>query len=391
MSKSIIAYDTEELEKKQLFSEAKTLFKSKVLSKEQYEKIRIELKSGLYSPNIFLKILLFIMSYLGMSTVIIPIGMLFNSVGETRYRILSVLFGIALIWFVEFILIRDKNHYKTGMTEAGLYSGAVFILVGSLGFGEYVDFAYLFLGFLFSIIIAVRYLDYLALIAAFVCFSGFIFKIIHAIGGITEALMPLIFFVVFWMIFGVCVNAEKKMKNFFYEDFIVLAKTISLLIIYASVNYYVVRELSESLMGLKLQKGQDIPYAFVFYAFTALLPIGLIYYGVVKRSVLFLRIGLLTFALSVVTFKYYFSLGLPVITFTVSGVILIAVSLWLLNYLKVMRNGFTRDNLMNDKWMSPDINAIIISQTLGGNKIPDNKGGSFSGGASGGAGATSNW
>ena len=104
-----------------------------------------------------------------------------------------------------------------------------------------------------------------------------------------------------------------------------------------------------------------------------------------------LRVGLLICALSVITFKYYFSLGKPVITLTVAGVILIAISLWLMNYLKVMRNGFTRENMINDKWLSEDMSAIIISQTLGGNKPIDIKNESFGGGRSGGAGASSTW
>lgn len=391
MNNSFISYNIDELEKKQILSESKTLYKSKMINGTQYDKIREEIKSELYSPTIFIRILLFILSYIGMTTVIGPIGMIFSAVGETGYRILAVLLGVSLIWFTETVLILGKNHYKSGVTEAGIYSGTLFIMFGVLGFGENIEIGYLILGFLFSAIIAVRYLDLLALLVSMTCFSDLLYKTIHAIGGLTEAFMPFIFFFIFLSVFLACTAIEKRLKSFVFNDHLIIAKTLSLLVIYASVNYFVVRELSVNLMGLTLAKGQDIPLAIIFYILTALLPLLYIYYGIVKRSVLFLRVGLLICTISVITFKYYFSLGMPVITFTVAGIILIAISLWLMNYLKIMRNGFTRENLINDKWMSQNLSAIIISQTLGGNKLIDNKNGSFGGGRSGGGGSGSSW
>ena len=391
MIESLISYDLNELEKTQILSEARTLFKSKVIDLAQYNRIIEENKSKLYTPTLFIKILLFILSYIGMTTVIGPIGLIFSVVGETGYRIVSVLLGFSFIWFTEKIVIQGKNHYKSGVTEAGIYAGCAFMSFGIWGFGDQVVILYLITGLLFSAILTVRYLDLPALVAGFVFLISIIYKIIHAIGGLTEALMPFIFLVTFLLVFVACILIDRKLSTFVFSSHLIIAKTLSLLIVYASVNYFVVRELSEMLMGLALDKGQDIPYAIVFYGFTALLPVLYIYYGIVKRSVLFIRVGLIITVLSAITFKYYFSLGLPVVTFTVAGIILISVSLWLMNYLKIMRNGFTRDNLINDKWLSEDVNAIIISQTLGGNKLTDTKNQSFGGGNSGGGGATSNW
>ncbi len=391
MNKSLIAYDLNELEKVQILAETKTLYKSKVIDQAQYDKILEESKSKLYTPTLFIKILLFILSYIGMTTVIGPIGLIFSVVGETGYRIVSVLLGLSFIWFTEKIVIQGKNHYKSGVTEAGIYAGCAFMSFGIWGFGDQVVILYLITGLLFSGIITVRYLDFPALISGFVFLISILYKIIHAIGGLTEALMPFIFLLVFLFIFFACILIDRKLSTFVFSSHLIIAKTLSLLIVYASVNYFVVRELSVKLMGMILDKGQDIPYAIIFYGFTALLPVLYIYYGIVKRSVLFIRVGLIITVLSVITFKYYFSLGLPVITFTVAGIILISVSLCLMNYLKVMRNGFTRDNLINDKWLSEDVNAVIISQTLGGNKLADAKNQSFGGGTSGGGGATSNW
>jgi uncharacterized membrane protein YgcG len=102
-----------------------------------------------------------------------------------------------------------------------------------------------------------------------------------------------------------------------------------------------------------------------------------------------LRTSLGVLAFSVFTFKYYFSLGHHEITFTLSGAFLMIVSISLLRFLKEPRNGYTRENIFSEKWGSANVEAFLISQTMGGNKAavedPAFRGG---GGSFGGGGAS---
>jgi len=391
MIESIISYDLDELESKQLLSEAKTLYQSKIIEKGQYDKIREVVKSNLYTPTLFIKTLLFILTIIGLSTLLVPVCFALGIVGENGYRIIAVFIGLILIGIIERYVINEKNHFKSGVTEAGIYTGFTFLTYGVLGFENQYEILYLIVGLIFTAIITVRYLDLLALVASFMFFAGILYKTVNFIGGITEACMPFIFMTMFLLVFGACIRIGKNTKSFVFENHLIIAKTLTLLFIYLSINYYVVRELSVKLLGFVLGNEKDIPFAIFFYLLTALIPLVYIFYGTIIRSVLFLRVGLLAFVLSVITFKYYFSLSMPAITFTVAGIILIGISLWLMNYLKIMRNGFTRDNLIKDNWLTDDVNAIIISQTMGGNKLMDKKIDTFGGGSSGGGGATSNW
>ncbi|HCM76466.1 MAG TPA: hypothetical protein DIS90_08785, partial [Cytophagales bacterium] len=98
----------------------------------------------------------------------------------------------------------------------------------------------------------------------------------------------------------------------------------------------------------------------------------------------------LVLAFSVFTFKYYYGFDHPEIILTISGIILLAIALLLFNYLKVIRNGFTRENLISEKWTNMNAEAFVISQTLGGNQVKvdgsfQGKGGSFGGGGSSGS------
>ncbi|HEY5692111.1 MAG TPA: DUF2157 domain-containing protein [Cyclobacteriaceae bacterium] len=86
-------------------------------------------------------------------------------------------------------------------------------------------------------------------------------------------------------------------------------------------------------------------------------------------------------------YLYYYGFNHPAITLTIAEIILLGISLALLNYLKTMKAGYTRENLLTDKWSSMNAEAFIISQTMGGNQIKS--GSSEGGGGNFGGGGTS--
>jgi hypothetical protein len=393
MNNLIIAYKIAKLEKRNVLSEARNLFKSKVLNKEQWDKIQVEFATNLYTPSIIMRVLLFIVSLIGMSTIMGPIGLIVGDVGETGYRLLAFLLGITLILFVEKILIKDSFHYKSGVTEAGIYAGLSFIAFALLGSKSHSLLVYPIVGFLLAAFAAIRYLNLTALVLTMGFFGWIIFQLLYDIGGVAQALMPFIFMISFGLIYWGSKKVRVKLSAEFLNDQFIILQTISLVLFYLAGNYFVVRELSIKMLGLTLSEHQDIPFAFVFYGLTALVPIGIIYWGIKHKSILLIRVALLTIALSVITFKYYFSLGMPVLTVTIAGAILVIVALISLNYLKQVRNGYTREKLLDNKWSSPDLMAIVASQTLGGNPNIGSANDElhFGGGKFGGAGAGGNW
>jgi uncharacterized membrane protein YgcG len=140
-------------------------------------------------------------------------------------------------------------------------------------------------------------------------------------------------------------------------------------------------------MDLYLEEGQEIPFAFLFYGLTVIVPVLYLYAGIKLKDFVLLRVSLVAIAFSVFTFKYYYSLGHHEITFTVGGIILLAVSIALFRYLKVPQGGYTREELLKDKWSNVNAEAFIVSQTLGGNKVVVEErthggGGGFGGGGS---------
>jgi uncharacterized membrane protein YgcG len=170
-----------------------------------------------------------------------------------------------------------------------------------------------------------------------------------------------------------------------------VAEGVCLLLVYAAGNYLVIRELSIAMLNLELQPGQDIPLAILFYGLTIIIPILYLYAGISNKDLVLIRVSLIAIAFSAFTFKYYYSTGHHEITFTVSGFFLLVTSVLLLRWLKIPRNGFTRENILSEKWANSNAQAFIVSQTLGVGTRPEEEQPKFGGGESGGGGANSSF
>ncbi|MBU2951359.1 hypothetical protein KO493_11685 [Tamlana agarivorans] len=391
MNKSYIAYDIKALENKKILSKSQSLYKSKLISEKQWEDIREAFSTNLYSPSVFMRVLLFILSYLGFSTAAVPFGFIFMDLDNFGFQILFTIIGVLLLFLTEKILIKDKHHYLSGITEAGLFSGFSFIALGLL-FNEPENIlVYPIVLFVLSALASIRYLNRVTLLLAIAFLGWIIFQILIDIGGYAKALIPCAFMLYFGTIYLGAIKFEKKLVSIIFEDFFIILKSIALTCFYIAGNYFVVRELSIELMGVELTEAEDIPFSYLFYAFTILIPLCFLYWGIKKKTILLIRVGLITIALSIITLLYYFNTLTPVVTITLIGAMLITTALLLFNYLKNPRYGFTRENIILKQSHSKDLTAFIASQTLGGHNTPTETESYFGGGGFGGGGANSNW
>lgn len=392
MINSIIAYDVAEVGKRAVLSQAEELYKSKLLSEEQWLNIRKEFASNLYTPSIFMKAVFFIFFFIGLTTLVGPFAQMFKEIGMTGYRILSIILGVLILWMIEKISIKKNHHFKSGEIEAGIYSSLSLIAFAILGPDPSLMILAI-VGFLLAALAAIRYLDLLSLVIALGFFGWLLFQTITAMGPSAEVWLPFLFMATSGMLYWGSKKLQLKLNNLIFDHQFVTLQSIALLLFYASGNYFVVREISISLMGLQISSGEDIPFAMVFYLLTTLVPLGYLYRGIRQKSISWIRMGLFTMALTVVTFKYYFLLAYPMLTVTILGAFMMGIALVFFNFLKQARGGFTREVLLHDKWQSSDLMALIASQTLGGNKmeVPADEDVIFKGGSFGGAGAGGNW
>ena len=238
---------------------------------------------------------------------------------------------------------------------------------------------------------AIRYLDLISTLAAIISLAALVFYEFYNLGGIFQQIIPFIFIACFTPVYFFVKRLKARKEFRLWGNNLIIVEAASLLLIYLAGNYLVVRELSINMMGLELEPGKDIPFAIIFYGLTILIPIAYLYFGIRNKDVVLLRVSLILLALSVATFKYYYGFGHPEISLTVAGALLLAISMVLFNYLKSVRNGFTRENLLSEKWGNVNIQAFIVSQTLGGNQVTADDSFKPGGGEFGGGGASGNY
>jgi hypothetical protein len=394
MMNNFVAYDLSELRKKLALSNIKGWHKAGLVEESEMLRLGEKYHSNLYSPTVFMRLFLFCATLLAIFTTLMPIAIAlgFDFDNEIAWRVIYILLGLIAIIVSELKFIRASHHYKSGVTEAGYFGGASFLYVGIIGFNinssAEVLSSFVFAMILFAVI-TIRYLDLIAIIGALCCFIGALFVALEPI----MALLPFVTMLVFAGLYLLSRKLQTKVNDVLWEDHFVVFDALALLLVFIGGNYFVVRELSLGLMGLNLSDGSDIPFAFLFYFLTASIPIGYLLFGMLKREMLFIRIGLFCIALSILTAVNYNFLDNPQLTSAVIGALMILVSLGLMKYLKKNRNGYTREQLLESKWENSDLAAFVASQTLGGHQIDGseetftNKGANFGGGETGGGGS----
>ena len=155
-----------------------------------------------------------------------------------------------------------------------------------------------------------------------------------------------------------------------------------LLAFYAAGNYWVVNQLRSSITPAPGPIGSTG----IFWILTFLIPIVYIVYGIIKKEVLHLRIGLLLVAMTVFTYKSYYAL-LPVeIEMLMLGLLLIAISYFLIKWLTASRHGYSSQSI-GDRPSWKNAESLIIGETMGG-LYKNDESHLMDGGSGGGAGAT---
>lgn len=385
------AYDHTWLRNLEIVKDAKSWRNQKIISPEQFKSITEEYPSNFYHPNLMIRILLFIAAFIGMIGAIGLGALIFEGIIDSQVAActFSILLGICCLLAADQFLIGSKNHYKSGITELLIYIGVLAIEIGVAG---YADLNSVELNCVVCIIMftfaASRYIDLVCTVCAMLSVVYFLFYELYSIGGIIQQLMPIIFIALFTPFYFFIKKQKSKPSAQPWKYVLILIEAMTALLIYAAGNYFVVRELSQEMMGFYLEEGQDIPFAFLFYGLTVIVPLIYLYFGIKNKDVVLLRVSLVVIAFSVFTFKYYFSLNRPELTLTLAGVVVLGITLYIFRYLRTPKHGYTRESLFKEKWADSNLQAIIVSQTLGGNTITEDAqgdtggGGAFSGGGS---------
>lgn len=396
----MIAYDKTKLFNAKLLKKAKQWFTRQLLSVEQYAAITERYKVDFYTPNVFIKIGLFLFTWISILAAAGFVSIFFFQVGDNDVVVsfLCLLFSAGCIGLLE-MLIKQKKLYRSGIDEALLYAAILFVsgTIGSLFSGWFSNTnstVLLFTLLLMPVLAAatVRYADTLVAFALALCCYVVFFLFILKLGSIAKMIMPFAMMLLSVALYMAAKRLEQQPRLQYWQTVIVVFECVGLLLFYFAGNYYVIREASVKYFDLHIAPGEDIPLTIFFYLFTAVVPLLYVFYGLKRKDRLLLWAGLATVALSALTFKYYFSTGHPEVVLVVAGMLLIGIAYIAIRYLKTPKHGITfEEEPDEDNFLKTNGEALLQARSFGHTTHAAPRTVEFGGGSSGGGGATGDW
>lgn len=389
----MIAYSIKALLELEILEEAKKWLDKKMISDAQFDTIKEKHRHDLFIPNIFVRIGLFILTVILVNAALglISVFNIFFDSTETVIGGFLFFFGLVTLTALEGT-ISIKKTYRAGIDDGLLYLSSFYLIMGvCLLFNDIIETSrnetliYIFIAFPFLVAASIRYLDRLMAALSFGCFILIVFLIFLNAGSIGKSLIPFIIMISTAFTYFIA-------KKYYREDYFHLWKHnfwvvqfLSLLTFYLAGNYYMVRELSIEMLNMPLNPGEDIPFSILFHIATVLIPlIFILYGGKMKDRPLFIC-GLITLALSVLTFKYYYSFAPIGVSLTVSGILITALVWFCIKYFNPFKYEITSEKA--EELFSSDAEALVISYSFPQHDtMPKNEAG-FGGGSFGGGGA----
>lgn len=397
-----IAYPSQLFDDVSVKETAEKWQKNGLIESESLKAIESKHPLSFYSPGLFTRIGIFIFTWLGYCAMGGLFTLMFFSSAMAQIDNQNAIsFHLAIHTIVVFacleFVIRERKAYKAGIDDALLYGGLGLLI--SFIFSTVFDYNSLFsnstlllqaiIAFVIFTIAAIRYVDKLVAACAYLSLLAIVFLSLSLTGEIGKMLMSFALMLVSAGIYFYVKKLKQTHQARFWFSSLWLIELLSLLVFYIAGNYFVVRSLSEEMFDMHLAEGEDIPLAFIFYIFTALVPVIYVWKGLQKKDRTLLISGLILVALSVLTFKYYFSLGHPEISLTAAGVVMILIAYAATRYFRTHKFGVTyaEDKAMEKSLLN--LESVIIGQTINAGTHLGHDGFQFGGGKSGGGGADS--
>ena len=345
---SIPAYHTDWAFNKALRNRVVRWQRQQLVSAEQRAAIEAAYPPEYYQPAWPLRVGLFIFTCIGL---LLGSGFAWLMTGGNSPFAAGLVFCAACFVVLEY-LIKESRFYRAGVDNALLYSGLA--SAGGLlyyAFSEYLwplrggyhldlGTSYLLLLLLLALLVAaaLRYADALVTAAAGVTALQLV-----ALFGLNSQLGQMLLpFLLMAAAGGLLLLHHRLARRLagtylaaYYASCLLVLKVLGLVVLYLAGNYLVVREGNAELHHQFTSS--QIPFAPVFYALTAGVPLLYIALGLRRADRALLLLGLLALAFSLFTLRFYRSLLPPEVAAVAAGALLTVLAGALLRALRPAR------------------------------------------------------
>lgn len=395
----MIIYNKEWLGNLSIHDQINISYEQGDISTDELKKIKERYPVGFYSPNIFMRVGIFLLTLiiLGFSIGLLSLITYDLKTLDSPYYLLFL--GLITYVALEFI-ISTKHHYRSGADDAlmwvaaGLFLGTFIFLMDEISRSAKLGHQEIFL-YGFSSLCAgyftLRFGDALMAIVTILAFLAFICYVWLEIGFYSLQTLPFLMMMISGTIYYVASLLEHRKKYLLYSNCITAVIMISLLLFYLSGNYFVVREMGAELGDGGLTASEPIPFGWFFWLWTFIIPLLYIGFGLKKKNVILLRGGLVLVTAATFTLKNYYYIMPTELLLVWIGIVLIGIAWFTIKYLKTPKSGFTAAQIEDGNVLDKvQAESLIVGETFSGGQSP-NAGHRMGGGSFGGGGAGSDF
>ena len=394
----MLVYNKAYLDNLPFLKKAKEWLKLGLITDAEYGEIKKAHSSPYKSYNIFVRIGLFISTLFISGSIVGLFNLILAEVRMYDHPIFqSFFFGI--IWYILVeVCVGKWNLYHVGVRGALLYSsvcglswGVISLVVEHPSYLEADPLIYFSCILPIIVFASIRYADTILSLCSFICIFIINALLILKMGTFGKIILPFEGMAFSYIVYYIAGKLKIKNELRFWKDCIVLIETAGLVCLYLSGNYLVVRALTEKLLAIQIDPGEDIRLAFFFYAYTIIVPLVYVWLGLKRKDYTFLRAGLILEVGGILAIKYYHTIMPPEYAMILGGMAATAIACFGMSYLKSPKYGITSRLYRrgSKEEAVANIMGVIASKVVATQPVhaPKQDGVEYGGGQFGGGGA----
>jgi len=387
----MLAYNNSDLQNLELQGIAEQANRSGFITEIEKLGIQKEYPVQFYSPNIFLRIGLGILTQVASAALL---GLALLATDAHSPEILALLMAVISIIVLEW-MIRNRHHYRSGVDDILLHSSIIYVLIY---FGFKIEGPENLTQLILSIISLVlysiafsRYLDRLSVLLALASWGYFIYNLYTCFKQGPSQLLIFLLAASMISVFFLARGLQKKNKLAFYHRGLRLVEYAAVIGTYASLHYYTVEHLIFDMNFDSAGQQNSLSFSWFYWGWTFIVPLIFLLYGLKIKARPWIRIGI------VLVIAFFFFLQVhenPVdheIAAVLYGILLAAIAFGIIKYLKINNSEFTDQSIPGQSDLLFN-EAFFIAAGLAGQipqaQSPAGSDTRFGGGNFGGGGAS---
>jgi hypothetical protein len=354
----MIAHDKQLLANTFFIEGAKSLRDGGFITTEQLNEAKIKTPRLKTNGNLLVRAGFFVLGCLLYSSIVGVISLFGFTIFENMVHYEWAIYSYALVGLAGSELLSREKFFGHGLDDAFVL-GFLSMICLAIGINTESATATFIAMAIFGLMCCARYVNTISALVGLVGITGFFCCLSFDLGVIPKVYVPFIGLLLATAMFLFYHKIHAKPDLYFYKYAMQILQVFSLALGYASINYFVVRELSVELMDMVIAPGQDIPFAWVFYILTFAVPIGYLWYALQIKSKEMLWIGALALGCSVMTIRHYYSIMPPETALILAGIALFAVAYLLIRKLRHRESGITFERDRHS-----DKNTLLYAQAI---------------------------